>query len=86
MAIACLLGCIGLLGKKPWGVLFALLGGSAGIFLGLMDLLFDLEYGTFSRFPITNADVATELAIIVLLLTLGPIVIWYVWTRRQSLL
>ena len=86
MAAACLPGCVGLLARRQWGVLFALLGGSAGIFLGLMDLWFDLGYGTFSRFSLTSVDVAAELAIVVLLLSLGPFVIWYVWTRRQVLL
>ncbi len=86
MAIACFLGCVGLLARKQWGVLFALLGGSAGIFLGLMDLLFDLQYGTFLRYSLASGEVATELAILLLLLILGPFVIWYVWTRRESLL
>jgi hypothetical protein len=33
-----------------------------------------------------SPDVATEIGIVILLLTLGPVVIWYVWTRRRSLL
>jgi len=83
MAIAALLGCIGLIRRKPWGVLFSLLAGSASIFLGLMDVLFDLQNGIYL---IASEEVAVEVAINILTLTLGPVVIWYVWTRRQLLL
>jgi len=83
LAVAAFLGAIGLMKRRSWGVLFALLTGSAAIFLGLMDLLFDIQYGTFW---VPSPDVATEIAIVVLMLTLGPVVIWYVWTRRHALL
>jgi hypothetical protein len=82
-AVAAFLGCIGLLRRKSWGVLFTLLAASGGIFLGLMDLLFDIQYGTFLM---SSPDVATEIGLIIWLLTLGPVAIWYVWTRRQALL
>ncbi|WP_455363705.1 hypothetical protein [[Eubacterium] cellulosolvens] len=87
MAVAALLGCIGLLKRKPWGMLFALLAGSAGIFLGLMDLLFDLENEILLNYwSLAPTEVATEIVIVIVLLTIGPAIIWYVRTRRQCLL
>jgi hypothetical protein len=82
MAIAALIGAIGLWRRKDWGFLFGLLAGSAAIFLGLMDLLYDLEHGTFTKL---NAESLIELAIVVLLLTLGPVILTYLWTRRRQL-
>lgn len=87
LAITALLGCVGLLRRKPWGVLFTLLAGSASIFLGLMDVLFDLENRIYTYyFALAPGEVSTEIAINMLTLVLGPVLIWYVWTRRESLL
>lgn len=86
LAIAALLACVGLLRRKPWGVLFSLLAGSSAFYLGLMDLLFDIEYGIYSRFSVTSSEVVTEIAIVVVLLTVAPAIVWYVWTRRLTLL
>lgn len=83
MAIGALIAAIGLLKRKSWGVLFALLAGSSSIYLGLMDVLFDLENGIYL---IGGTNVAIEIAINVLTLTLGSAIIWYVWSRRSLLL
>jgi len=86
-AAAGLVGCVGLLRRKPWGVLFALLGSSSAIYLGLMDVLFDLENGIYLRlYSAAGTEVAVEILINIMTLTLGPAIIWYVWTRRKSLL
>jgi uncharacterized membrane protein (DUF2068 family) len=87
MAITALLDAIGLLMRKSWGVLFALLAGSASIFLGPMDVLYDFLNGIYGHlFSPAGTDVAVEIAVNILTLTLGPIIVWYVWTRRQALL
>jgi len=87
MAITALLGAIGLLMRKSWGVLFALLAGSASIFIGLMDVLYDFLNGIYGYlFSPAGTDVAVEIAVNILTLTLGPIIVWYVWTRRRALL
>lgn len=78
-AIASLLAAIGLWQQRPWGLLFSLMAGGAAIFLGLMDLLWDLRTGTFL---LGTAEAYTELLIVVLLLALGPIVTWLVWRER----
>jgi uncharacterized membrane protein (DUF2068 family) len=87
MAIASLLGAVGLLRRKSWGALFALLAGSASIFLGLMDVLYDVLNGIYGRlFSPAGTEVAIEIAINILTLALGPMIIWYIWTRRRSLI
>jgi hypothetical protein len=82
-ATACLIGAVGLWKRRPWGGLFALLGGSALIFLGLMDALFFLQNGLYR--PV-NADVLVEAVIHIWALALGMFVIVYTWRGRQHLL
>jgi len=81
--LACVLGAVGLWRMRDWGFLFTLLAGSSAIFLGLMDLLFDLRQDIFV--PLTG-EALTELAIVVLLLTLGPFVIVAMWRQRSLFL
>jgi len=81
LAISTLLGVIGLWKMRDWGFLFMLLSGSSGIFLGLMDLLYDLEHHMFV--PLT-AEAATELLIVILLLVLSPLLILLTWRQRNE--
>jgi len=83
LALAALIGVIGLLRRRTWGFLFMLLAGSASIFLGLMDLLYDLEHSMFV--PLTQ-EAVVELVIVVLLLLLGPIVVSLAWSQRRRYL
>ena len=83
MAIGAVIGAVGLLRHRSWGVLFALLAGSASIYLGLMDVLFDLENGIYL---LGGVNVDVEVVINVLTLGLGSALIWYVWSRRSGLL
>ena len=82
-ATACLIGAVGLWKRRSWGGLFALLGGSALIFLGLMDALFFLQNGLYSPF---NIDVLVETVIHIWALAFGALVIAYTWRRRKQLL
>lgn len=83
MAVACVLGAVGLWKMRPWGLLFSLVAGGALIFLGLMDALFFLQNGLY--WPV-NFDVATEMVIHVWVLAFGAFVIVYVWGKRDLLL
>jgi uncharacterized membrane protein (DUF2068 family) len=76
LAIVALCGAIGLIKRRRWGLLCMLLAGSSAIFLGLMDLLYDLQHGVFV--PLTG-EAAIELVIVVLLLGLGGSVIILSW-------
>ncbi len=81
LALASLVGVLGLWRMRDWGILFMLLAGGAAIFLGLMDLLYDLEHGMFAPF---TAEAAVELVIVTLLLALGPAMIALLWRRRRE--
>ena len=80
LAAAALIGVVGLRKMRDWGFLFMLLAGSSAIFLGLMDLLYDLEHDMFV--PLTT-EAAIELIIVLLLLLLGSGVIGIVWRVRR---
>jgi uncharacterized membrane protein (DUF2068 family) len=83
MALCALLGAIGLWRRRAWGFLFALLAASSAIFLGLMDVTFNLNEGIYA---IGGSDTLIEIIINLLTLLLGPVVILYVWKNRQKLL
>jgi hypothetical protein len=83
LAITLLVGAVGLARRRPWGLLSTLLAGGAGIYLGCMDVLFDLENGIY-LVP-RGADpspVMIEIIINVLTFGLGIVIISYVWRHR----
>lgn len=82
VALAALVGAIGLWRMKDWGFLSMLLAAGGAIFLGLEDLLFDLENGMFM--PL-EAGALIELAIVLLLLLLGPVMTALLWKHRRTL-
>lgn len=83
MAFCALLGAIGLWRGRSWGFLFALLAASSSIFLGLMDLTFNLNQGIYA---IGGAETLIEILINLTTLLLGPVIIIYLWKNRQQLL
>jgi hypothetical protein len=83
MALCALLGAIGLWRRRAWGFLFALLTASSAIFLGLMDVTFNLNEGIYA---IGGSDTLIEIIINLATLLLGLVVILYVWKNRQKLL
>ncbi len=82
MALCALIGAIGLWRRKDWGFLFGLLSGSSSIFLGLMDVLFNLNEGNYT---LGGAEMAVEIAINMATLSLGTGVILYLWRNRSKL-
>ena len=80
LAIAALIGVVGLWRMRDWGFLFSLLASSAAIFLGLMDLLYDLEHGMFIPF---TSEAGIELIIVLLMLLLAPLQIYLLWRHRR---
>ncbi len=83
VAISALIGVIGLWKMKDWGFLSMLLAAGGAFFLGLEDLLFDLENRMFV--PFNNAAVI-ELVIVVLILSLGPTMTVLLWRHRRDLI
>lgn len=68
---------------KDWGFLAMLLAAGGVIFLGLEDLLFDLENHMLTPF---SGAAAIELAIVLLILTLGPTLTVLLWKHRKELI
>jgi hypothetical protein len=83
LGLLLILATVGLLLRRPWGLLAGLLGGGAGIYLGCMDVLFDLENGVY-HIP-ANGDasgVIIEVVINILTFGLGILVTTYIWRNR----
>jgi hypothetical protein len=51
MALACLIAALGLLGDEAYGVAFGLVAAGALVFLGLLDVLFNVQNGLYRRLP-----------------------------------
>lgn len=49
MAASCAVAAIGLLSDEPYGVAFGLVAAGALLFLGLMDVTFNVENGLYSH-------------------------------------
>ena len=76
MAFCALCGAIGLWRRQRWGFLFGLLAASSLIYLGLMDVTFDLNQGLYA---IGGLETATEIIINLYCLLVGPLLIGYLW-------
>lgn len=81
-AVTGILAGVALLRRRPPAVLFGIAAGSGFIFLGLMDVLYNLEHGMYA---LRSAEMAYEALINVLCLTLGPATMLYVWRWRVTL-
>jgi hypothetical protein len=69
--------------RRASALLWCIAAGTNSVYLGLLDVLFDLENGIY-RSPDGGA-VAVELVINVLTLTLGAFVLGWAWARRREL-
>jgi len=83
VAIAALIGVIGLWQMRDWGFLSMLLASGGAIFLGLEDLLFDLENNMFEPF---NGAAIIELAIVLVIMSLGPVMVMLLWRHRREII
>jgi hypothetical protein len=68
--------------RRPGAVLFGIAAGSGFVFLGLMDVLYNLEHGMYA---VHTAEMANEIVINVFCLTVGPAAIAYAWRNRRDL-
>ncbi|HEX9036181.1 MAG TPA: hypothetical protein VF808_04240 [Ktedonobacterales bacterium] len=87
LTLTLLLGALGLWLNRPWGLLWGLLAGGAGVYLGCMDVLFDLENGIY-LVPKGGdpSAVAIEATINALTFLLAVIILTYLWRQRRALL
>jgi hypothetical protein len=82
MASAAAAAAVGLVRRRPWTLLAGIAAGSALVFLGLLDTLFDLEQGLYAR---PSPAMAVETVINVFCLTVGPFFLAYFWRHRALL-
>jgi hypothetical protein len=83
MAVATLACAVALIKRRPSALLWGLLGASAMIYLGCMDVLYDLENGMYAH---ATADMAVEVVINVFALAVGAWFITWFWRHRAQLL
>ena len=84
LGLLLILATVGLLLRRPWGLLAGLLGGGAGIYLGCLDVLFDLENGVYHVSAGGDASGAIiEIVINMLTLTFSVVVTAYIWRHRR---
>ena len=82
MAACAALAAVGLWRGRPWGFLFGLLAASSLVFLGCMDVLWNLNTGSYS---IGSSAMTAEIVINVFCLAGGTLLIVYLWRHRRSL-
>jgi len=82
MASAAIAAAIGLVRRRPWAVLAGIAAGSALVFLGLLDVLFNLEHDLYAR---PSAAMAVETVINLFCLAAGPFCMAYFWRHRARL-
>lgn len=51
IVVCCCAGAIGLHRERRWGLLMTAAAASAGVYIGLLDITFNLRAGTYSRLP-----------------------------------
>ena len=78
--ICALLGVVGLLTEQNFGLLFSLLAASSLIFLALMDITFNVENKLYDLVG-TSVEMKLELAGNIWFLSVGIMLIIYVWTK-----
>lgn len=82
MASAALAAAIGLARRRAWAIPAGIAAGSALVFLGLMDVLYDLEHSVYAR---PSGAMAVEMVINVFCLIVGPFLMVYFWRQRDHL-
>ena len=80
MAVCSLVSAVGLFTGSSYGTAFGLLAAGALVFLGLMDLTFNLQNGMFRLLP-GSGQMWVELVIVVWCLALGGTLAGYLSGR-----
>lgn len=78
----CALAWLALRRRHPTALLWLLAAGGAGLYLGSMDLLYDLEHSIFAR----GGGGAFEAAIVALTWTFSVTALTWAWRNREELL
>lgn len=86
MTLASLLGAIALWKRRPSAVLWMLVGGGASVYLGCLDVLFDLEHGLYLAPTGDWGGVGVEVAVNLATLLAGGWILRFAWRNRDALL
>ena len=71
-----LISAVGLLLEQPFGIFFCIISGSALIFLGLLDISFNIQQGSFKG---KKSDMILNLTINLICIVAGPLFLIYGW-------
>lgn len=82
LAVACLLALVTLRRRSELALFWLVAGGGAGLYLGCMDLLYDVEHGIFAK----GGGGATEAVIVLLTFGFSITLLTWAWRHRQQLL
>ena len=82
LGLACVLALVTLVRRHPSALLWLIAVGAAGLYLGSMDLLYDLEHDIFGK----GGGGAFEAVIVAATWVFSITVLWFAWTRRSELL
>ena len=86
MTLASLLGAVALRRGRPSAVFWMLVGGGASVYLGLMDVLFDLQHGIYLAPTGDWVGVGVEVAVNLATLLAGGWILRFAWRNRAALL
>ena len=82
LGLACLFALVALRTARPSALLWLLCAGAAGLYLGCMDLLYDLEHGIFGK----GGGGAFEAGIVAVTFVFALTVLGWSWRHRDALL
>jgi hypothetical protein len=82
LGLACVMALVTLNRRRPQALLWLLAAGAAGLYLGSMDLLYDLEHDIFAK----GGGGAFELVIVVLTWAFSLTALSWSWRHRAELL
>jgi hypothetical protein len=80
LAATCVAAAEALRRGRESAVLWGIAAGSAAVYLGCMDVLYNLENGMYARW---SPPMAGELAINLYCLSFGPFLLAYFWRNRR---
>jgi hypothetical protein len=83
LVFTCLAGCRALINRSLSALVWVLLAGSSSIYLGLIDITFNLENRVYLEAPASS--LAVEVALNLLSLGLGGWGIWFGWQNLKGL-
>ena len=83
MTFVGLAATVALFRRRASALLWSIAAGTTSIYLGLLDVLFDLENGIYRSSD--RSGVIVEIVINVLTLSMGAVVLGWAWRKRREL-